>query len=253
MKVFRKIRLKLLKDGKFKNYLVYAFGEIVLIVIGILIAWKINDLNEIRKNKIVELKIYDSLYEELNLNLYTLNNTIEHYSDDVERLEAIVNYVGLSPEEITPGAKDTIALLNFKEVNLLEGALNSVISTTKLEMIESDSLKKLITNYPTELGEFEIEASEIKEIVDTNIKPVLEAHLSLSDVLPKDDPKYYIIKNFGAESNYYKLLQDKEYQNGIISRLIHTQKLLTLAKKLRSRTQMIAIKLSEELGYPVES
>ncbi|SHJ06837.1 hypothetical protein SAMN04488513_102736 [Pseudozobellia thermophila] len=239
--------------GKLKNYLAYALGEILLIVIGILIAWKINDLNEIRKNKIVELKIYDSLYEELNLNLVTLNSSIEHYSDDIERLEATINYVGLAPDEITLGAKDTIALLNFKEVNLLDGALNSVISTTKLEMIESDSLKKLITNYPTELGEFEMEVAEIKEIVDNNIKPVLEEHLSLSDILPKDDPKYYTIKNFGAESNYYKLLQDKEYQNSVISRLIHTEKLLTLAKKLRSRTQVIAIKLSHELGYPVNS
>ena len=55
MKLFRGIRRKLLISGKFKSYLVYALGEILLIVVGILIAWKINSLNEIRKNRIKDI------------------------------------------------------------------------------------------------------------------------------------------------------------------------------------------------------
>lgn len=41
MKVFRNIREKSLLSGKVRNYLMYALGEILLIVVGILIAWKI--------------------------------------------------------------------------------------------------------------------------------------------------------------------------------------------------------------------
>ncbi|NNE78108.1 MAG: hypothetical protein HKN31_13675 [Pricia sp.] len=252
MKLFRKIRRKSLDTRKLKNYLVYALGEILLIAIGILIAWKINDLNEIRKNKIVELKIYDSLYEELDLNLKVLSSAIDRYSNDIQTLEATVNYVGLAPEYITSGAKDTIVHLDYKEMNMLDGALNSVINTAKLEIIESDSLKRLITNYPTEVGEFKIEGSKVKEVVN-GLKPVLEKYLSLSELLPEENPKYHAIKSFGEKSNYHKLLQDKKYQNGIVARLIHTEKLLTLAKKLRSRTQVIAMRLGRELGYPVES
>lgn len=251
MKLFRKIRRKALKNGKLKAYLVYALGEIALIVIGILIAWKINDLNEIRKNKIVELKIYDGLHDELNLNLKVLNSAIAHYADEIQRLEATINYVGLAPEQISPEAKDTIIHLNYKEVNLLDGALNSVISTTKFEIIDSDSLKKLITNYPTEVADFEIEGLIVRETVNT-LKPILEKHLSLSDLLPAENEKYAAIKSFGKKSSYPNLLRDKEYQNTIISRLLHTENLLTLAKKLRNRTQVIAMKLSRELGRPAE-
>lgn len=46
IKFFRKIRKQLLKEKKFWNYLVYAIGEIVLVVIGILIALWINNYNE---------------------------------------------------------------------------------------------------------------------------------------------------------------------------------------------------------------
>ncbi|WP_276167913.1 hypothetical protein [Zobellia alginiliquefaciens] len=249
MTVFRKIRKKLLGSGKLKSYLVYAFGEILLIAIGILIAWKINDLNEIRKNRIVELKIYESLYDELNTNLKVLNSTIDRYSSTSKTLESTMNYIGLMSNEITLGARDTIVHINYSEINLLSGALNSVINTTKLELIESDSLKSLITNYPAEIQRLKSIDSKIKEIVLDRLQPTLEKHLALKDMLAKDNPKYTRIKTFGEESNYYDLLHSKDYQNSLVDRLLQTENLLTSAKKLRNRTQVMSIKLKEELGY----
>jgi len=47
---FRKIRQRLLTENKFSKYLLYGIGEIILVVIGILIALSINNWNEDRKN-----------------------------------------------------------------------------------------------------------------------------------------------------------------------------------------------------------
>ena len=54
IKFFRKIRQRLLTENKFSKYLIYAIGEIVLVVIGILIALSINNWNENLKNKKLE-------------------------------------------------------------------------------------------------------------------------------------------------------------------------------------------------------
>ena len=51
IKSFRRARQKLLKDNRFPKYLVYAFGEIALVMIGILLALQVNNWNEGRKNK----------------------------------------------------------------------------------------------------------------------------------------------------------------------------------------------------------
>ena len=253
LKFFRKqFRINSLGEGNLKKYFLYAFGEIVLIVISILLAWKINDLNEIRKNKIIELKIYDSLYEELELNMKSLNGAIEQYASDIVRLEAILNYVGQSPEQITQGAKDTIVHITYSELNILDGALNSVINTTKFEMIESTSLKRLITNYPTEIGVLDTEDAKVKKIVVDDVQTVIEKYLSLADMLPKGKTEYSAVKKFGAKSDYHQLLQDKKYQNSIVAWLLHTENLLSLTKKLRSRTNDMAIKLSRELGYDLD-
>lgn len=253
MQLLKIVRKKLIDSGSLKKYMLYALGEILLIVIGILIAWKINDLNEIRKNKIVELKIYNSLYDELNVNLKILNEAISKNSDNLKRLEATLLYFGKNDSEITPGAKDTILQINYQPVNLLDGALNSVISTTKFELIESDTLKSLITNYPSELSSFRVIDSSINLVINNHVQPKIEEYLSLTDILAKDKPKFENIRYFAANSYYGKLLKDKGYQNGIIDRYLKTEQLLTHAKKLRNRTQVMALSLKEELGYSTDN
>jgi sensor domain CHASE-containing protein len=57
IKFFRKIRQNMIKENKVSKYLLYAIGEIVLVVIGILIALQINNQNEFRKQKLVEINI----------------------------------------------------------------------------------------------------------------------------------------------------------------------------------------------------
>lgn len=65
IKFFRNIRYKLLGESRFARYLIYAIGEIVLVVIGILIALQINTWNEGRKESKAEAKILATLLEDL--------------------------------------------------------------------------------------------------------------------------------------------------------------------------------------------
>ncbi|WP_024481111.1 hypothetical protein [Cellulophaga baltica] len=183
MKLFRKLRRNLIALGKVKSYIVYAFGEIVLIVIGILIAWKIGDLNEIRKNNIVEQKVYESLNEELNTNLRILNGLVAEYPRAIVRLENTLNYVGYTEDKIAQGTKDTITNVLDKEVSLLDGSINSIINTTKFEFIESADLKDLIIMYPNKIQNFKEQDAKIKLIVANRLKPVLEKYISLVDIV----------------------------------------------------------------------
>ena len=57
IKFFQKIRYNSMETGKTSRYLKYAIGEIVLVVIGILIALQINDWNEVRKLRMLETDI----------------------------------------------------------------------------------------------------------------------------------------------------------------------------------------------------
>jgi len=65
IKIFRKVRQKMLEQSKIKSYFVYAIGEIVLVVIGILIALQINNWNENRKQQSEFNNILKTIYKDL--------------------------------------------------------------------------------------------------------------------------------------------------------------------------------------------
>ncbi|WP_299252549.1 hypothetical protein [uncultured Lacinutrix sp.] len=248
MKIFRKLRRTLIASGKTKSYLIYAFGEIVLIVIGILIAWKINSLNEIRKNKIVEHKIYQSLNEELDSNLKILDSSIYRYSENVKIISNTIRNVGLQPEEITTELKKDIVLLNYKLTQLHDGAINSINSTNKFEFIESAVLKHLIASYPNELDNFNSQEAKIENIITNRLKPEIELHVSLLDIVSNRDIGFKTANSFSTQSNYVDLLNSRAYQNALVDRLIQTEIQLANSISLRDKTKAIASKLNIELG-----
>ncbi|MFT6995452.1 MAG: hypothetical protein ACJA1P_002197 [Maribacter sp.] len=81
IKFFRKIRQKMLTENKFSKYLIYAVGEIVLVVVGILIALSINNWNEkqINHNKLADY--IRGMKDDLLTDKYILT----HYIDDLEK------------------------------------------------------------------------------------------------------------------------------------------------------------------------
>lgn len=80
IKFFRHVRQRLLSESKFSKYLIYAFGEIILVVIGILIALQINNWNDNRKSRVRINQILKKVHEELALNIDNSNDLTSFYS-----------------------------------------------------------------------------------------------------------------------------------------------------------------------------
>jgi len=78
IKFFRRIRQQLLTENKFSKYLLYAIGEIVLVVVGILIALQINIWNEKRKISNEIENVFTLLEQELKANINQSNNFLKY-------------------------------------------------------------------------------------------------------------------------------------------------------------------------------
>jgi len=94
IKFFRKIRQRLLTENKFSKYLIYAIGEIILVVIGILIALNINNWNENRKAQKNELKILNQLNTDLKENyieIKAIKNELLFANKATEELLSFLN------------------------------------------------------------------------------------------------------------------------------------------------------------------
>src|SRR5210317_1967479 len=96
IKFFRKIRQNLLSEGKTGKYLKYAIGEIILVVVGILIALSINNWNEERKQNELETVYLKRLHNELKKDIVTFSNEIQRLEKNNEK---IVNFSNVLKDE----------------------------------------------------------------------------------------------------------------------------------------------------------
>ena len=96
IKFFRKIRQNLLSEGKTGKYLKYAFGEIILVVIGILIALQINNWNENKSNitqakkhlETIKLNLQDDIIQAEKL-LSETQTTIDYANDFLDQFKTL--------------------------------------------------------------------------------------------------------------------------------------------------------------------
>lgn len=92
IKFFRKIRQNMIKENKVSKYMLYAIGEIVLVVIGILIALSINNWNEKQINRKQELIILENILQDLQNDNLGLTNIIERRTSKASSAEIMASY-----------------------------------------------------------------------------------------------------------------------------------------------------------------
>jgi hypothetical protein len=136
---FRKIRRKLADDNRPLKYARYAIGEIVLVVIGILIALQINNWNENKILRQQEKILLIEIYNEFNYNKTELESNLLRYKQSRESLLRIID---LFPIDIQRINFDTIASL-LKQTHFVG---NYDYSKTSLEKIRNTSSFDIISN-----------------------------------------------------------------------------------------------------------
>jgi hypothetical protein len=187
IKFFRRIRQKLISENKFNRYLIYAFGEILLVVIGILIALQVNTWNEERKDRQEEQLILSALNRDFTKNLELFETAKEiHYTAraNAEKLLTLVN----SPEERNFFTEENIALvkgaLEAHTYNPSNGVVNSLISSGNFQLLQNDRLQNLIISWNDVLQDYTEEEMAATDFWNTRYEPFLieQAVFSIEDM-----------------------------------------------------------------------
>ncbi|MDF0705771.1 DUF6090 family protein [Flagellimonas okinawensis] len=154
IKFFRKIRQRLLNENRFSKYLLYAIGEIVLVVLGILIALQINNWNENRKNLNKRSAYTKSLLKELQQDTIDFNKNMGFLEDQMEILKGY--HKRLSSDSATIDTMKQIARYEFHMV--IDNKKNYNNNTLKALQTSSE-----IQLYPKHIQELMLELKAIQE------------------------------------------------------------------------------------------
>ena len=171
IKFFRKIRQDLMEKNKTANYLKYAIGEIILVVIGILIALQINNWNDQKKNASVENVYYSKILEDFELDKKLIENLLEKADYRIATSKEILM-------ELDSGTKDKYQLIN-KFLLATRGDIyvprdmtfKDLISSGNLKLINDIKIKNSLIQYYSEL---ENKRGQLKQNRDEVTKRVFD-------------------------------------------------------------------------------
>jgi hypothetical protein len=93
IKFFRKIRQKLISENKFSKYLIYAVGEIMLVVVGILIALQINNWNEKQKAERLQDAYLERLISDVGQDTVNINYIISEIDLNQDAIQNLINSI----------------------------------------------------------------------------------------------------------------------------------------------------------------
>ena len=93
IKLFRKIRKRLLTENKFSKYLVYAIGEILLVMIGILLAFQVDSWNDQRKRDLLEIDILKELKQNLMVDIVDIDENISQHEQSLKSSQIISSVI----------------------------------------------------------------------------------------------------------------------------------------------------------------
>lgn len=146
MKFFRKIRQRILKEKKFSKYLLYAIGEILLVVIGILIALQVNNWNQGRLNILEEKSILENINAEFQINEDKFIKTHNRAKQALNASKTISSLIGSSHKELSAINIDSLIYMVFEYDNFTvsENTILDITQSGRLQIIRSKQLKNHI-------------------------------------------------------------------------------------------------------------
>lgn len=220
MKFFRRLRNKLIFDNNYTKYLKYAFGEIVLVVIGILIALQINNCNQQRINNNTEQIYLSGLKVEFETSKVKLEELININIKNYTGAKKILELTSSNDNPIEESIYSNLLLNTFSDdiaFNSNNSLLFEMINSGNLKNLTNTELRKKLTNWISTLEDI---ARQEEELSNQRVK-VLDMfrsdQYSLSTVFQltgvNDDLGLPYAKH---DSNNLALLSSKEFENNIL-------------------------------------
>ncbi|MEM8927711.1 MAG: DUF6090 family protein [Bacteroidota bacterium] len=194
IKFFRRIRKSLLVESKFSKYLLYAIGEIVLVVIGILIALQVNNWNNENTNRKKEALLLKQIHRDFKSNKKQLDSIVLINKRKQKALRIFLDALVASPDS---SAIDTLLkyagdIYTIKTFNPSNGAVQALISSSSFELIQNDSLRDLLISWQDVYKDYAEEEQLERTSQIQDFAPYMRKHFNF--LRPYSKPNLEVIK-----------------------------------------------------------
>lgn len=147
IKFFRKIRYDLMEQNKTGKYFKYAIGEIVLVVIGILIALSINNWNEARKIKKQEVVYLNNFKSDLQLSILEIKQFVDRRNSLINSANVVMEHFNGKPvKDWDSFNKHIVDIYSWQSFYLIDNTYQELKNSGNFAIISNNSIKNGMLN-----------------------------------------------------------------------------------------------------------
>ena len=254
IKFFRKIRQNLLLEGKTGKYFKYAIGEIILVVIGILIALQVNNWNTKRNESKASKNLMSRLLIESHKNREALDANIKRIESLITDSERLLQFMGNDFTNTNEKTIDTLiySVLGSPSLSYKSSTLDEALSSGAISLIASDSLRDFLYQTPSIYAVIKMGEKREDEDSSNNLIPYFYDNISFRQVDYRFAPiKDRIGKSKLDYSDNRIILKDRKFESIIDNKmfLLNTSLNKNIEfQKLNSKTMKLLEQEIEKLN-----
>ncbi|MFC3879777.1 DUF6090 family protein [Algoriphagus namhaensis] len=236
---FRKIRQKLLKANTITRYIAYALGEILLVVIGILIALQVNNWNEDRKAEIAQKELLTNFMVDLMADSVLLGDYERDLSTVVQshRELYLVRKGILEPTDI----KNPVSIRGSIRYHSITLSNHPNIGT----QVSDEEIRKLILDYYQFLAKVENSYQQYDKVVKETVRPYLAKNLTLNpDFLFDNDEKD---KSALDREQFFKVILQDDFGQVLFETNLKAEETMEYFDELKSRNYALRNLIKKEV------
>tara|TARA_R110002033_G_scaffold162440_2_gene199123 strand:+ start:2451 stop:3236 length:786 start_codon:yes stop_codon:yes gene_type:complete len=258
IKFFRHIRKTYLMENKTGKYFKYAIGEILLVMIGILLALAVNNWNNQRSNRQLEVKYLLGLKADLQYNLINL----EEFMD--ERKVKIISAMRVLEMSIPKGAKELNTMdsiiwqvFRWKKFVPRSNTMNELLGSGNLSLIQNDSIKALMQNIEQSYEILDVSTEHMRRefdhyLYDRSAKlRELSPFIDVKKSIEKNERVNNLVKSISElrelEAQAKALLNDLTFRTGLKLAVGNNNDLHVKSAELKNAINDLILKLDNEI------
>jgi hypothetical protein len=245
IKFFRKIRQNMLMENKTGTYFKYAIGEIILVVIGILIALSINNWNENRKNSNEGIAILQSLDKNLILAKKQSESLVSTEKDSKAVLLLVLGIDTITDKNSISDNIFKDAFWNLENNIPVINTYTDLKNTNKLGLIKNQKIKEKFTSLEVNLNKLKGFLDDRLHVQQIRIDDVSENEINFIPLIKSSIPTINITNE--KQNNYEQIINNQRIRNLLGIKLNMTQDVLNYRENLDKEIKELIMLIESEL------